>query len=220
MTNQDLYDYIEFVANRDGRGNIVSPDEYAMLLPIYSEKHFQVLLSAYEVDDNNTRSMRRFKKTKGMDNMGIAVSHTGRATVPDDFYKLDEAFAHVYISPKVNSFRKVEVLTLAQYTSRLSSVVEQPTMIYPVCTEMGSYIQVFPYFKTLAISYIRKPLTPVYNYTITVDGVIQYNSATSVDLDYEYIDKLRIANIFLQEMGINMRDGDLIQMAELMKRNE
>lgn len=116
--------------------------------------------------------------------------------------------------------KNVPVLIIddAKWDTLLTSTIRKPTKRYPACNFQSGYIQCSPTdLGMVEMTYLRLPLKPIWNYT-TPNGVDpQYDVATSVDVELPSTLKNQMAYLVLTKLGINVREGQLQQYAELMK---
>lgn len=112
----------------------------------------------------------------------------------------------------------VVVVDDMRWCSLIASQIRKPTKRYPIAKYQNGYIQFAP--KDLAsveLTYLRYPLKPEWGYTVpnSVDPV--YNPATSQDIELPAIIKNQLTYSVLTKLGINVREPQLQQFAELMK---
>jgi len=112
----------------------------------------------------------------------------------------------------------VPVVSDKELSYLLDSSICQPTFAYPAANIQSTYVLVYPKtFQYVHIVYLRQPYTPVWAYT-TVNGRPVYDPANSTDLDAPKEAFNEIAMGVLSFMGINMREGELLQYAEMNKQ--
>jgi len=109
----------------------------------------------------------------------------------------------------------IEVLTSKEYTSRQQHSIRIPTLEYPIATFNGEKIlQIAPQnVKKAYITYIKRPETPVWGYTIDI-ATLQavYDPLTSVNIDLpEELTDMVTANM-LTRLGYSVRESELQQI--------
>lgn len=115
--------------------------------------------------------------------------------------------------------RPVDIVDDAKWATLLSSVIRQPTLYYPACKfNDQEQVQFVPTnLGSVQFTYIRYPITPVWGYT-TPDGFNpQYDAGTSVNIELPAILNNLMTYMVLTKLGINIREPQLQQYAELMK---
>ena len=94
-----------------------------------------------------------------------------------------------------------------------------PTELYPVYEWFGSTLKVYPTTITsVNFRYIRKPLNPKWTYTIVANKEM-YDPSNASFQDFE-LDSSEFYNIILRMLtyfGINLREPEVVKIAELMK---
>lgn len=111
----------------------------------------------------------------------------------------------------------IEVLTSKEYTSRQQHSLRVPTLEYPIATFSGEKVlQITPQnIKKAYITYIKRPTTPVWGYTINPTTLeAEYNPATSVNIDLpEELTDMVAANM-LTRLGYSVRETELYQIGK------
>ncbi len=64
---------------------------------------------------------------------------------------------------------------------------------------------------------LKAPVTPVWAYTV-VNNRLAYDDASSVDIEWNAAKYPRLMALALSYLGINLREGDMVQFAELQKK--
>lgn len=223
--------YCNFIANKEQSGKTLSPDEYNLLLPqvqieylrreLGLENDYQpgrpVARISKNITSRNTDNIRVFKVTAS-----IAVnSTTGQAPIPTDYYDWDAIrtpFSFTDDCNKLqNSERPVEIVDENEWGSRLTAAIRKPTKGYPICKFNTSYLDVAP--KSLGkinFVYFRKPVSPVYAFTIVNDEAV-YDAVNSVQLELPEITHYALIGILLSKIGINLSNDRLLAYAEMIK---
>jgi hypothetical protein len=78
-------------------------------------------------------------------------------------------------------------------------------------------IQLYPKTNnyTGTVSYMRKPIKPVYGYTVVGGRTIEYDPATSTQLEWRESDVNMVLLKALSSIGINLSDAEVSQFAEV-----
>ncbi len=230
MTLWEIYQLLEFICNKDYEGNIITPDRFRMLVKVANIDLFRkkyglpeqyqpgrpIPTDHVDITIKNTDDMKAFKMF--MPNTPVT---NGVLPFPADYAHYEDV-RYNYTTPINginNTFPKpVEMLKEAQLTERLGNYTKQPTTKNPVGVVRNNSIHIFPLTITAVdFHYYRFPKDPVFSYD-EADGYITYNAAASIDLEWPRDEKLTIANMMLSYVGVNLREGELVQYAELKKQ--
>lgn len=217
MTNWDIFKYTNFILNQDVSGNMIRPEDFDLALRVYSIKHYQALLKKYEEDKIITSSIRRFRELEE-----VALVN-GDGELPEDFRYNSSLTCFFGAEQKV----KVDFVTDEEWSDRMTSSFMQPSLRHPIAILTGlNDIKVLPVeIEMVELSYLRSPDTPVFVVSYDSDDNMVYvddpaANPTSVELDFEYIDKLEIAYMILSDRGINVRDGQIVQYSQFLKEHK
>ena len=102
----------------------------------------------------------------------------------------------------------------------LNNSIAAPTVTYPVYERDADTITVFPInsVSTIALAYIKQPADPKWTYTV-VNGDPLFNPSAVDYQDFELhpAEFPTIVVEMLTYFGINLREGEVIQIAEQLK---
>lgn len=130
----------------------------------------------------------------------------GVATIPADYLYYDTVTAGGY------NVQEVQDDELAELNN---SLIKPPTTRFPKMTIHSNGINIFPTsITTINLSYLRKPVTPVWGYT-TVNDEPVYNAGTSQDFETSSTTHLEICNMILSTFGMSLNLSELVQYAEM-----
>jgi len=175
-------------------------------------------------------------------NNPLKVNAQGIAQKPTDFYKR-LSLSYWHIENKVSrKLRDILVVNDDAWVNRLSSALSLPTLKQPIANFQNNYIRFYPLVNTrVNFTYRKLPVKPIYDYYITSIGEYKYLApgtshtllageegsggetsgvvaSSSVELEWADIDKLNIISKILSLQGINIRDRQIIEYAELIKQ--
>jgi len=160
------------------------------------------------------------------------ISFTATIVSTTSNYELGNVFINKYnddgqtnyldlldISIQVNGgYYAVKMINEDELSNRLNSQIDPVANATPV-GEMIQLrkIQFYPKVNTYTgtVSYMRKPLKPVYGYTVTGGRTIVYDPATSTQLEWRESDINMVLLKALSSIGINLSDAEVSQFAEL-----
>ena len=134
---------------------------------------------------------------------------------PEDFYKLGTVIYKD--STEAQLVQRNEILYLN------STPIIAPTETYPVYLYEDKKLYLYP--KTIAsditISYLRKPLDVIWNFTIpSGQNYYQYNPTNSTDFELSKTEQTNIILKILLYSGIVIRDPSVIQVASQQVQQE
>lgn len=100
---------------------------------------------------------------------------------------------------------------------RLNSQIDPVTVTSPIGEmDVPRYIRLYPTSGyTGTVTYFKRPVKPVYAYTLISGRVIVYNPADSVQLEWRDTEHTPILLKALASIGINLSDQEVSQFAEL-----
>ena len=218
-----VYKTLQTIVNKEQDG-YVSPEEFNQLAKQVQDKIFRNYFEDYNRDQNkenrgltntgygNLVSNQTEKLEPFLKEVSISIS-SGSYTLPSDLYYMEE---NGVISDTGKVVDKVSV----QRFNYLGNSISGPSEVFPIYKKIGNAITVFPSTITgdLSITYIKIPSDPKWTYTI-VSGTELYNPSSSSFQDFE-LHPSEFSNIVLEMLsyfGINLREGEVVQVAEQLK---
>lgn len=134
----------------------------------------------------------------------------GVAPKPSDYMYLIPPMEGSSSTPASLSWTPVMFTTHGEKSMRLNSQINYPESDNPIGVNYNTYFQVYPEsIPRGRITYIRKPLDPVWGYT-TVNSAPVYNSGTSQNFELPEAIHMKICQKVLEYYGISLRDEELI----------
>lgn len=136
----------------------------------------------------NTENVQHLIKTAGKNGVEALKVVNGLASFPSDyFYPVEAEYQYVENSGSGSTQKvsPVEILPYSSFSNRKRSPVLKPTVKYPMATIKGGGIEVLPVQVTrLVFTYLRKPVSPLFQYTIDSNDNIIYDSINSVEFEW------------------------------------
>ena len=225
MTLGDMFNLITFICNKDFAGQIVTPLRFSQILPIANIDHFRWkfgIPEAYQpgrpianeyldITLKNTDDMKAFKEilvntpvTAGV--LPYPALYAHRGTISYNFTKTINGVATVLPRP-------VEVLREDEFASRNGNYTKRPTTKDPIAVVRNDGIHIRPLTITVVdFAYLRWPVTPIFGY-ILGDGFITYDAVNSTELEWPEDEKIVIMRRCLEYIGVNLREGDILNYA-------
>lgn len=218
-----VYSTVQTIYNKEQDG-WVSPSEYNDIAKQVQEEIFRGYLEDMNRDQNRfnrglanpgyanlvanqTQRLEPFMKTSG------AIAQTGGVyPLPSDVYLIDE-------NGVLNASGTVIERVANDKRSYLNNSTVAPSTLFPVHYIEGTNITVLPstYTGTITVSYLKQPADPVWGYTVGPNGDPLYNESASTDFELHISEFSNIVVRILAYFGINLREGEVIQVAEGLK---
>lgn len=217
MTVEELRIFINAIANKDQTGNAMTPVEYNSYLARANEDKFRIEYGIrekgpgypvyFQSNQNSTDALRPF-----IDTVTILTAAPNIIPLPADYVHYISAANYISGFP-----HPITVVNMDEMNQVRVDPIAFPAEEYPYATIEGNQMMVYPSsIDRVDLTYLRKPAQPVWGYTIVNDEPI-YNSATSTQLEWKEVYHIDIARLILAYLGINFRDGDLLNYAEQIK---
>lgn len=229
-----IYKTLLTIINKEIQG-YVSPTEFNLLANNVQNEIFRGYFSDYNRDVN--------RENRGLTNGGYAnlsfnqrqliqqfaepsidtLVVSGVCDLPEDVYFIedngvvtssDQTFAGVVVD-------EVEIGKIAYLNRSLA----KPTGLYPVYERLATSLRVSPNTITkLDINYLRKPKQPNWTFTVITDPISgkkieMFNPASPSFQDFE-LHESEFTNIMLKMLsyfGLNIREQEVVEVAEVMK---
>lgn len=231
MNNWDLYNLVNYHINKEQTGNAFNSSEFEMVLNQKSDLRLRQLLGLpeqYQLELPVT-TFGYGKTTNINDAIKPFITHDkvlnlslGKVNIPSDYYYFISAYYDLIISNSCYDTTVEQVLiepcSLSEFNSRKSGWYASPDLNYPILTITDSIYVLPKGIKKINFSYVRKPKNAVITTTINQYGEEEYNALNSVELEWDDSEKYILAGMILLSAGINLRETDIIQSAQLLKQ--
>lgn len=229
MTIDAIFRWINFMSNKAQSGAI-SPDEFNLCLEALYLEPMKIKVGlpeeylvgqpvarqSYQVSQTITDDLQKFIVP-----LTITKSNTGYFPIPTDYVAFSTLRYIQIVQPEqcdempIVIENSVEIVTDGELSLRLPSSITPPTFDYPIGAFYNQGIKVFPKdISEVKLTYLRRPVKPFRNYTITANDENIFDPIGSVDLEYPEIMHNDFAVIVAKYFGINLKDGDLINFAQ------
>lgn len=142
---------------------------------------------------------------------------SGYIIVPDDDY-LDLLDIQTYYQVSNRTlYHPVPLVNEDERAFRLNSQTNPVTSSNPIGEQTA--LKTFRLYPTAAyngnVTYLKRPIKPVFGYTVISGRVIVYNPNTSTQLQWRESELNTIMIKALFSLGVNLSDGELTQFAQL-----
>lgn len=214
MTVDEVYKFVQFMANKEQRGYI-KPSEFNMLA-----KRAQLDVIKEKVGKPSPAGgVIGYRETAQLDDelYPVTVFETS-LTVSGDLFSFPANYLN-FISLWYGG-KSVEMISLGELYKRRTSQLVFPSSEYPVGVIEANGVRV--YTDTLGASdttftarlnYIKKPSDPNWAYS-TVNNIEIYDSSSSTQLTLTDSTHKDIANRILGYIGVNLRESEIISYSE------
>ena len=130
---------------------------------------------------------------------------------PKEFYRLGDLFYAAGALPT----QELERVGTKDLYHLLSSNLTSPTATYPIYTYKNNKITVYPNSITsgIKVSYIRKPIAPIWNFTTGLNNQYVFNSSTSFNFELHPAEQTELILKILLYAGVVIRSPEIVQVA-------
>ena len=217
-----IYKVLLTILNKENQGYI-SPEEFNLIAINVQNEIFRSYMEDENLDKNkqnrgltnngyaNLSFNQRQRITRFAKNEDLTVT-SGVITLPSDLYLLEDNGVSTDEGVSIEEVERHSIVTLMRTESA-------PTVLYPVYESYGTELKIYPNTITdVNVRYIRKPLDPKWTYSI-VSNKEMYDPSNGSFQDFE-LDSSEFTNIVLRMLsyfGINLREAEVVQVAEGLK---
>ena len=229
MNINEIYELVRFVSNKAQSGSF-TPEQFNLAvnsaqLSLFMERYnnpaeYQpgqpIPRVAWEATQKISDDLRVFKVLTD-----LALDTAGQGVLPSNYIHVS-SLRFNFITQGLNKSidqqeRTIDVIDDDKLGDRLSSELVMPTKRYPIATFYDTYIQFNPKdLKTVKFTYLRQPNDAIWAFT-TVNGRPVFDPVNSVDLEWHPLTHNEIIVRTLSLVGINLREEQLLQYAEMKK---
>jgi len=220
MTIDQVYKFIDFTIKKSNAGGYLTPDEFNLIINRAQIQYFNKLYGnqndyrydrpvpkiAYAITEKISNSLSVFLS----DSTTLTIDANGQVNIPSDLFQT------VSLTKTISGI-DYEITRVEQdrVANNLTSAYDAPDTEFPIYTQLRTKFQFYP--KNLGsanLYYLKKPTDMVWAYTI-VSNRPQYDAANSVQPLWKDMDMNEIIYIALSYVGINLKDGEVSQFAQL-----
>lgn len=231
--NLDFVRNIIYIISKDKRKNIqLTPEKFGEWLHLFSMKQFKRKVGlpeqyqpgmplpqqAYEITERIGQDLRPFKVLMGklQSTPHLTFNDLGYADIPFGFYYPGYMLYDDYKNGS-SDLRRVDILSDLEWANRVGDPVEGPTFRNPIANFQKDFIRIWPAsIKRCEFEYLRIPIAPVFGYSKR-NGWVEYDEATSTELEWDDLNVLDIISLFLVEFGIAINAAEIANYAEMVK---
>lgn len=209
MNIKECIDFLNFWIAKE-KGAYYTIEELIELIDRGQIAYYSDIKSKYAESQLIKDTLSPFKTTYQFNQAGVIQ-------VPDSNYLdlLDIQIVYTYQGRTI--YYPIWLVNEDERADRLMSQVDPISVYKPVGEQVGyKQFAIYPastYVGT--VSYFRRPIKPVFGYTVISGRVIVYDPNTSVQLEWRETDINKILLKSLSSIGINLSAADVSQFAEL-----
>lgn len=203
---EQMHDYIRMILQKN-YGSFVSPGDIDKAIDRAQYDLLDEIIMNYDRKGMTFRDDNVFLVKASA---AITTAGGNSVTLPADYYEMQNIF---YRDGSNNEFEG-ELLKHDEFQDRRTSVIIPPILTEPIATIYGGVIEFFPAGDVnYQILYWKNPTTPAYAFTQT-NGIITFDDANSVDLDWDQKDFSNISSRALKYLGYSIKDGQVISVEQ------
>ena len=137
---------------------------------------------------------------------------------PKQFYRLGQVLYTAGALPT----QELQRVDRGELYHLLSSNLTSPSTTYPIYTYENNQLTVYPDSVTsgVSVSYIRKPLPPVWNFTLGGSSQYLYSAGTSYDFELHPADQTELILKILLYAGVVIKSPEIVQIAAQQVQQE
>lgn len=210
-----VYTTVLLILNKEQKG-YMTPSEFNSVgtqvqLDMFNN-YFETLNQQLRIPENTSEYSNRVKNLQEkigiFEGVGNCSYSAGLWSLPSgvDLYKLGTVIFNDSIEVQRVDPNELIKLNLSPLT--------KPTTTFPVYKYIQNKITVVPNTTTgISVTYTRKPVNPVWNFTIDAYGEYLYNSLTSVNFELHPEEQVDLITGILLYAGVIIKDPQVIQIA-------
>lgn len=219
MTIDEVYRFVNFISNKVQSGT-VQPSNFNLTAQRAQMEYFERAYAVWQSTQNITDELKPFLTTSI-----LSVDTFGKSAYPVDYVHSSSIRRNYIKSSSCNTAPvayeiDVKEIDNDEIGSILSSSICAPTDRYPYVTYYDNYLQFFPKKPGVAfLDYLRKPKDPFWNFTVVSNRPV-FNPIGSQDFEFPDEAQNKIIFMMCSYLGINLREGDLINYSEMQKKEQ
>ena len=130
---------------------------------------------------------------------------------PKEFYRLGDLFYTTGAIPT----QELERVDRGELYHLLSSNLTSPSATYPIYVYENNNITIYPTTITsgINVSYMRKPISPIWNFTVGANGQYTFSPKTSFDFELNPAEQVEVILNILLYAGVVIQNPEIIQVA-------
>jgi hypothetical protein len=218
MTANDCYKLILYIIKKSQSASF-SPDDFNRTINAAQLSYTNFLLGEFQqyqygravarVEFGQNAIIRERLAPFISIHSALTLDSNGDASYPGDYL----AFDAMYYGSDFKSVRETQQDKLSNVlNSDIDPIAENPCFII-----VDTGFRFYPPTIQPYLSYVRKPRTITYAYTLDADGRPVYNAGGSVDPLWKDLDMMQIIVRALAMVGVNLQAGMVEQYSQVIK---
>lgn len=217
MTIDETYQYVRFLANQAQYSGNIPPNEFNLAIyraeieffskryghPAQYQDGRPVPRVGFQMTEKITDDLKPFITER------VLTVSDCRIVYPTDYVHL-LGLACVIDNKKREA---VKIIDIDKWANRTQSAIVPPSK-EAIAMHMADGMQVQPDGIRVHFTYLRLPNRPVWAFTLDANNRPVYDAANSVDSEFPDTTHNEIALMACGYLGINIKDGDLIQYSQ------
>jgi hypothetical protein len=216
MSLQEQFDFLNFWINKS-LGSFYTVGELELILDRGSLSLYEDLYPKYATSQRIKDALAPFRATY---NFTPSTTVSGYIVIPSDsnYLNLLDVQTTFQIS-NTTVYAPVTMVNEDERANRLNSQIDPVTVTSPIGEIIAPrFIRLYPTAApgyTGTVTYFRRPVKPVFGYSVISGRVIVYNEATSTQLEWSESWVNVVLMKALSSIGINLSSQEIQQYAEL-----
>lgn len=231
MTVQELYEWVNFLANKQQSGEITDSNFNTALSVVNIElfRYETGMPESYQIGSPQPPVAWQLTNTISDDLRSFIVNVPIQKV--NDFYAYPAdygVFSSMWFNYTMNSTnggqptyqkRWVEPVSDSELRLRLISTIKPPSNFYPIAAWYNNGFKVFPdNINRIELTYLKVPATPVRGFTQAANDQTIYDPTTSVQLEYPQTLHPNFAVRVARYYGVSIREEELYAWMQERKR--
>jgi hypothetical protein len=211
---KECVDYLNFWISKE-KGAYYTIDELTQLIDRAQMAFYSDIKPRYAESQLIKDTLAPFRTTY---DFNTANTISGVVVVPSNSNYLDLLDIQVYYTFEGRTiYFPIMLVNEDERADRLMSQVEPVTQYKPIGEQLSPrYFRIYPTQGwNGTVTYFRRPVKPVYGYSVISGRVIVYDPNTSVQLEWRETEINKILLKALSSIGINLSAADVSQFSEL-----
>jgi len=213
MTIDEAKRFLELLSQKTQSGGF-SPAQFNLSADRAQMQLFERDFKSWQANEDVTEALSYFMD----DDVPFAVPADGKVLYPSNYTHTVDVRRYYVASSGSGTMIPCQEVKAADVGEILISQLRPPTLRFPKFVEYDSHWQFYPKnVGTVIIDYFRRPSTPLWAFTI-VNGRPVYDAANSVQFEFPDFAHNEIVGIMCSHLGINIRETQLQEFAEMFKQ--
>ena len=214
-----MYDLMKYIIRKNQNGNL-RPQDFNLVINTASISYMDYLLGEFQkyvagrplaaVEFGQNQDIRQRLSPFIPAPINITINGNGYGAYPTDYLNSDAMVYGIYK-------QRVKYIQQDRLFSHLNSYID-PIATNPIYLIYKDGFQFYPTdLGSATLSYIKKPATMVWNYTLDAYNRPIYNPVGSVQPEWSELDQMEVLVRALAQVGVNLQLRDVEQYSQVIK---